>query len=170
MDNINITLIFQILLGIGFLAVIGGMVYVGMRQERGGDPLEDRLGDLAEKDVVIESLSDVEMSMSFRDRVFLPAIEKLSNMVARFTPQKQLETSRKLIEMAGQNTDPTQFFLMRIGATIGLGVMGLMMAIFAVKASPMELPTLAKIIAAANKVAAHRPWEKRIANVTNAVS
>jgi tight adherence protein C len=135
----SITLIFQIILGIGFLAVIAGMVYVGMRQERGGDALEDRLGDLAEKDVIIESLSDVEMSMSFRDRVLIPIIEKLSEMVARFTPQKQLETSRKLIEMAGQTTDPTQFFLMRIGATIGLGVMGLLMAIFAVKATPFQL-------------------------------
>jgi len=139
MDNINFTLIFQIILGIGFLAVIGGMVYVGMRQERGGDALEDRLGDLAENDVIIESLSDVEMSMSFRDRVLIPVIEKLSELVARFTPQKQLETSRKLIEMAGQNTDPTQFFLMRIGATIGLGVMGLMVAIFAVEATPFKL-------------------------------
>src|SRR5688572_20982106 len=135
----NITLIFQILLGIGFLAVIGGMVYVGMRQERGGDALEDRLGDLAENDVVIESLSDVELSMSFTERVLIPVVEKLSDLVARFTPQKQLETSRKLIEMAGQTTDPTQFFLMRIGATIGLGVMGLMVAIFAVDATPFKL-------------------------------
>lgn len=135
----SITLIFQIILGIGLLAIVGGMVYVGMRQERGGDPLEDRLGDLAENDAVIESLSDVEMSMSFQERVLIPAVEKLSELVARFTPQKQLETSRKLIEMAGQNTDPTQFFLMRIGATIGLGVMGLVVAIFAVDASPTKL-------------------------------
>ena len=91
----NITLIFQIILGIGFLAVIGGMVYVGMRQERGGDALEDRLGDLAENDVVIESLSDVELSMSFTERVLIPVVEKLSDLVARFTPQKQLETSRQ---------------------------------------------------------------------------
>ena len=135
----DITLIIQFTLGVGFLLVVGGMVYVGLREDREIDPLEDRLGDLAERDEVIESLSDVELSLSFSERVLIPAIERLSEAVARFTPQKQLENSRKLIEMAGMNTDPTQFFLMRIGATIGLGIMGLMAAIFAVSAPPFQL-------------------------------
>ena len=135
----SVTLIMQVAFGIGFLLVLGGMVYVGMREDRDVDPLEDRLGDLAERDEVIESLSDVELSLSFSERVLIPVIEQLSGMVARFTPQKQLENSRKLIEMAGMNYDPTQFFLMRIAATLGLGIGGLFIAIFAVTAPPMQL-------------------------------
>lgn len=129
----------QIALGIGFLLVVVGMVVVGRRADTGVDPLEDRLGRLVEDDEIIESLSDVEMKLSFVERVLVPIIETLSDGVGRFTPQKQLEDSRNLIEMAGQNTDPTQFFLMRIAATIGLGIMGLMVALFAVDASPSRL-------------------------------
>jgi tight adherence protein C len=129
----------QIGLGVLFLLIVIGMVVVGRRADIGVDALEDRLGDLTESDTIIESLSDVEMSLSFTERVIVPAIERLSNSIGRFTPQKQLEDARKLIEMAGLNTDPTQFFLMRIGATIGLGIIGLLMAIFAVEASPTNL-------------------------------
>ncbi|MDQ7024599.1 MAG: type II secretion system F family protein [Anaerolineae bacterium] len=131
--------IVQITLGIGFVAVVIGMVLVGRRVDTGVDPLEDRLGRLVGEDEIIESLSDVEMKLSFAERVIVPIIEMMSDGVGRFTPQKQLEDSRRLIEMAGQSTDPTQFFLMRIGATIGLGVMGLMMALFAIEASPVKL-------------------------------
>ena len=129
----------QIGLAIVFVLIVIGMVVVGRRADKGVDALEDRLGDLTEGDAVIESLSDVEMSLSFTERVLVPAIEKLSSAIGKFTPQKQLEDARKLIEMAGLNTDPTQFFLMRVGATMGLGIMGLLVGIFAVEATPSRL-------------------------------
>jgi tight adherence protein C len=129
----------QIGLAIVFVLIIVGMVVVGRRADKGVDALEDRLGDLTDKDAIIESLSDVELSLSFSERVLVPIIEKLSSTIGKFTPQKQLEDARKLIEMAGLSTDPTQFFLMRVAATIGLGITGLIVAIFAVEASPSKL-------------------------------
>lgn len=114
-------LIVQILVGITFFAVMIGMVYVGMRQDRGADPLEDRLAAYAENDIDIESLEDAELSVGFQQRVLIPFIERLADFTAKFTPQKQLEHSQRLIELAGMSTDPTQFFLMRIAATIAGG-------------------------------------------------
>jgi tight adherence protein C len=129
----NFQLIIQILVGVSFLAVMVGMAYVGMRQERGADPLEDRLAAFAENDIDIESLEDAELSIGFQERVLMPVIEKISEITARFTPQKQLEQSRRLIELAGMSTDPTQFFLMRIAATIVGGFAGLFIGFVGLK-------------------------------------
>jgi len=116
-------LFLQIGVGIAFVAILVAMVYIGFRQQgSGNDALEDRLAAFGEQERDIESLEDVELSMSFRDRVFLPLVERLAAITARFTPQKQLEQSQRLIELAGLTTDPTQFFLMRIGATIAGGI------------------------------------------------
>lgn len=126
-------LIIQIVVGLSFLSVMGGMVFVGMRQERGGDALEDRLSSFVDNEMDIESLEDVELTISFQERVLLPIVEKLSEITARFTPQKQLEYSQKLIEMAGVTTDPTQFFLMRIVATIVGGFLGIFIGFVGLK-------------------------------------
>jgi tight adherence protein C len=109
------------------LVVVGAMVYMGMREDDGRDPLADRLAIYAEQDIQVESLEDAELKLSFRDRVLMPLVKRLSVLVSRFTPQKQLETTRRQLELAGQNTDPTQFFLQRIFFTVALGIGGLLM-------------------------------------------
>jgi tight adherence protein C len=126
-------LIIQIVVGLSFLGVMVGMVYVGMRQERGGDALEDRLAAFADSDTDVESLEEVELSIGFQERVIIPLVEKISEITARFTPQKQLEQSQRLIELAGMSTDPTQFFLMRIAATIVGGFLGIFIGFVGLK-------------------------------------
>ncbi|MEL6308421.1 MAG: type II secretion system F family protein [Chloroflexota bacterium] len=116
-------LFLQIGVGIAFVGILIAMIYIGFRQQGAqADALEDRLAEFGNQDIDIESLEDIELSLSFRDRVFLPLVERLANITARFTPQKQLEQSQRLIELAGMTTDPTQFFLLRIGATIAGGL------------------------------------------------
>jgi tight adherence protein C len=116
-----------LIIGLLVFVIIGAMVYLGMREDQGRDALADRLAIYGEQDIQVESLEDVELKLSFRDRVLLPLVKRLSTVVARFTPQKQLETSRRMLELAGQNTDPTQFFLQRIFFTVALGIGGLLM-------------------------------------------
>lgn len=106
---------------LAILALIGGLVYVGLREDRGRDPLAERLAVYGERETP-ESLEEVELSMPFKDRVLLPAIEKLASFTAKFTPQKQLEVARHKLELAGQTTDPTQFFLTRILMTVVFGI------------------------------------------------
>lgn len=135
-------LILQIAIGAIFFAVMIGMVIVGMRQDRGSDPLEDRLAAYAENDQDIESLEEAELSIGFQERVLVPLIQRLADMTAKFTPQKQLEHSQRLIELAGMSTDPTQFFLIRIAATILGGFAGMFIGFVGLK-----LPGIQPILA-----------------------
>ena len=116
-----------LILGLLLIGVVGAMIYVGLNRERGGDPLEDRLAQYGEREVAVESLEEVELSLSFQDRVIIPIVEALANVTEQLTPQKQLEDTRKMIEMAGMTTDPTQFFLLRVVLTIVLGIGGILM-------------------------------------------
>jgi tight adherence protein C len=144
---------------IGGLIIVGALVYVGLRDDRGRDPLQERLAQYGDRELP-QSLEEVEMSLSFKDRILLPTIEQLARIVARFTPQKQLDVARKKIEQAGLTTDPTQLFLARIvvgvilliigivvffilrignlnalmslGATVGLGLIGFYMPVYTI--------------------------------------
>jgi tight adherence protein C len=111
---------------LGILFIVGIMVYIGLREERGRDPLQDRLAALGEREIEVESLEDVELALSFKDRVIIPLFKKFSEIVVRFTPQQQLEATRRKLELAGQTTDPTAFFLQRIVFTVALGIGGLL--------------------------------------------
>jgi tight adherence protein C len=123
-----------IILVIVISSVIGMMVYVGMRDKKNVDPLEERLALYAERDEVVESLRDIEEQISFRDRIVVPIVRALSDLTRRLTPQQQLEQTRRKLELAGQATDPTQFFMQRIAWTVILGVLGLVLGI--VRQSP----------------------------------
>lgn len=114
-----------IILVVGAGVVVGLMVYIGLREDRGQDPLDERLAMYADKNEVIESLEDVELSISFKERVIIPMVRNLSRLVTKFTPQQQLEATRRKIELAGQTTDPTQFFLQKIAFTLILGFAGI---------------------------------------------
>ncbi len=104
------------------LVLVVGMVYVGRRENTGEDPLEKRLieyGDRPEP----TSLSEIEQSLSFRDRVMVPLFKGLANIVTRFTPEQQIEATRRQLELAGkaQTTDPRVFFGQRLMLTVLMG-------------------------------------------------
>jgi len=106
------------------LVVVAGLVYVGMKDDRSRDPLQERLAQFGERELP-DSLEEIELSLPFKDRVLLPLMRKIADLVVKFTPEKQLEQTRHQIELAGLagSMEPTTFFVMRIAATIGLGLM-----------------------------------------------
>ncbi|MFN8375831.1 MAG: type II secretion system F family protein [Anaerolineae bacterium] len=116
------------------LAVIGVLVYIGLREDRGRDPLQERLAQYGERDIP-ESLEDIELSLSFRDRVLMPVLRKFAELTTRFTPQKQLEQTRRMLELAASTQDPTMFFATRIMITIGLTI-GAIVLFFVVSPQP----------------------------------
>lgn len=120
---------------IAVLVIVGVLVYVGLREDKGRDPLQERLAIYGERETP-ESLEEIELSLSFKDRVMLPMMKKIADMTERMTPEKQLEQTRKMLELAGSTTDPTTFFLTRIGLTIAFLIGGLM-----VTAVVMKQPT-----------------------------
>ncbi|HVU12669.1 MAG TPA: type II secretion system F family protein [Phototrophicaceae bacterium] len=101
--------------------VFGGLVYVGMKEDRGRDPLQERLAEYDDKELP-QSLEEIELSLSFRDRVLLPLMKRLAQVTTKFTPQKQLEDARHQLELAGMNMDPASFFAMRIIITVAFGL------------------------------------------------
>ncbi len=101
--------------------VFGSLVYVGMKEDRGRDPLQERLQQYDDKELP-QSLEEIELSLSFRDRVLLPLMRRFAQITTKFTPQKQLEEARHQIELAGMSLDPASFFAMRIVVTITFGL------------------------------------------------
>jgi hypothetical protein len=112
---------------IGGMSIIGGLIYVGLREDRERDPLQERLAQYGDREMP-ESLEEIELSLSFRDRVLIPVMQNLANLTVRFTPQKQLETTRHQLELAGLTTEPTTFFAQRIMLTVMFGGLGALVA------------------------------------------
>jgi tight adherence protein C len=111
-----------ILLVVIAVVVVAGLIIVGRRDNTGEDPLETRLmeyGDRTSSDKTA-SLSEVEMSLSFQDRVMIPLFRSLATAVTRFTPEQQLETIRHNLELAGkaQTTDPRAFLGQQLAMTL----------------------------------------------------
>jgi tight adherence protein C len=105
------------------MIIIVSLVYVGMRDDRGRDPLQERLAQFEDKEMP-QSLEDIELSLSFRDRIVLPLMRKIAEITTKFTPQKQIEDTRYKLELAGMSTEPGAFFAMRIALTLVLGLAG----------------------------------------------
>jgi tight adherence protein C len=116
------------------LAIIGVLVYIGLREDKGRDPLQERLAQYGERDIP-DSLEDIELSLSFKDRILMPLLRRLADLTTRFTPQKQLEQTRRMLELAGSTQDPTMFFAMRIALTVVL-VLGAIMLFFVLSPQP----------------------------------
>jgi tight adherence protein C len=116
------------------IILIVGLVIVGRREQTGADPLARRLAEYSEREEMPSSLEELEMSLPFRERVLIPLFETLSNLVVRFTPQKQLEATEELLKLTGPANKMTAAGLwsQRIALMVALGVgMFIVMAIAA---------------------------------------
>ncbi len=102
-------------------AIMAALVYIGMRDDRGQDPLQARLAQYEDKELP-SSLEEIELSLSFKDRVIVPLGRQIADITTRFTPQKQIEDTRHKLELAGMTVEPGVFFAMRIFMTIVLGL------------------------------------------------
>jgi tight adherence protein C len=105
------------------MAILGALVYVGLREDRGTDPLQERLIQYGDRELP-DSLEEIELSISFKDRVIVPMVQWLAEIVQRVTPQRQLEQSRRKLELAGMTTEPSAFFLQRIVFLVVGGIAG----------------------------------------------
>ena len=108
------------------MALIGGLLYVGLRDNDDHDPLQERLAQYGERELP-ESLEEIELSIGFKDRILVPLIRSVASITTRMTPQKQLAQTRRKLELAGSTSDPGTFYLTRIGMTLVFGVAGAML-------------------------------------------
>jgi tight adherence protein C len=125
-----------VLLG-GAALLIGGLVVVGRRKQDDIDPLTRRLQEYGDRELPA-SLEELEMQLSFQDRVVVPLYEAIARFAIQFTPEQQIEHIRKKIDQAGMThqTDPSVFLGQRIFLTIALGC-GTFFLFFIVAGWPM---------------------------------
>jgi tight adherence protein C len=117
---------------LGSLVLIAGaLVYAGMRLPASGDPLETRLAEYAGRDKPI-TLEEIELEQPFQERVMLPALRGIGQLVIKFTPKANLVLIHKRLEMAGNpaGLDPTVFWALQIVAAALFG--GLTLLLFVV--------------------------------------
>ena len=88
--------------GLFLLIVIIAVVAVSVRQSSGNDddPLQARLAEYLQRGDVV-SLEEIELSQPFSERVLIPIARKIGEISARFTPQKAIQDTTKLMELAG---------------------------------------------------------------------
>jgi len=111
-----------LLLVIAFL-MIGGLIIYGRRAQSGeDDPLTRRLAEYGDREMPT-SLEELEMGLSFQERVIVPMYKGLARFAIQFTPEKQIDHIRTKIEQAGmtQEMEPTTFLGQRIVLTLALG-------------------------------------------------
>jgi tight adherence protein C len=111
---------------LGLLVFLGALIALGIRllKRAEGDPLQDRLMEYGARDEPV-SMEEVEMSLSFSDRVLVPVVRALANLVVRLTPQQTLESTAHKLEVAGlsRRMSASEFWSIRLVATVGLSVL-----------------------------------------------
>ena len=93
--------VLPMLLGLLVVVVLAVMLVIaGMRAPRATDPIQERLAELSVRDEPM-TLEEIELSLSFYERVILPFFNKIGEIASRFTPEATLENTRRRLEMAG---------------------------------------------------------------------
>ncbi|MDX1377225.1 MAG: type II secretion system F family protein [Anaerolineales bacterium] len=127
---------------VGLFIIIVAIAIVSVSLTRGSesddDPLQARLAEYIQRGDVT-SLEEIELSQPFAERVIVPAIKRIGEFSARFTPQKALQDTARRLEMAGNPwpIDAATFLAIRFILALVLG--GFMIAIVFI--APFENPS-----------------------------
>ena len=104
------TLLIALVVIIGLVLLIYAVV---LFQRVETDALSDRINEYASREEVA-SIEDIELSLSFSDRVIVPTMQRLSQTVARFAPQSLLEQTQRQLEISGKTLSASEFWLITI--------------------------------------------------------
>ena len=99
------------------------------------DPLQERLSEFIQRGEVA-SLEEIELSQNFSERVLIPAVRRLGEFSARFTPQKMIQDTARNLELAGNPwpVDAPTFLAIRFILAVLLG--GFMITTVALNPAP----------------------------------
>ena len=132
-----------ILIGIIVIVVVAIiLVVVGLRVPDADDPLQTRLAEFSTRERPL-TLEEIELAQPFTARVVVPALRRLGQFAARFTPQASLESIQHQLDLAGnpRGLDPTLFWAARIIATLGMGGLILLVTFLAPPDSVLSIRT-----------------------------
>lgn len=97
------------------MAILGSIVllFVGIAAPRSSDQaVLDRLAEYGERTLTLE---EIELSRPFSQRVIVPLLKGIAQFVGRFAPQRNIEETRRKLELAGRpyGWGPTEFLGVR---------------------------------------------------------
>jgi tight adherence protein C len=129
--------------------VLVGLIVVGRRNQKDEDPLSLRLQQYGDREMPA-SLEELEMSLSFQDRVIVPMYQGLARFAIQFTPEKQIEYIRTKIDQAGMTgqLDPTTFLGQRVVMTVLLGAGSFALLLFMTSWPPVQIVVVTAICTA----------------------
>lgn len=115
-----------IIVVIAVVIIIGSIILLRRSEE---DPLAVRIEEFAAREEAV-SIEEIELTLSFADRIFVPIIRSISEFVVRLTPQTALENTARQLELAGNpnNMSAAGFWAIRGGLTIVLVILGFVLA------------------------------------------
>lgn len=108
------------------LIIIASSILLLRRAEE--DPLVARIDEFAAREEIV-SIEEIELSMPITDRIFVPIIRSISEFLVRYTPQKTLESTTRLLELAGnpRNMRAAEFLTIRALAMVFFAAMVFLM-------------------------------------------
>lgn len=100
------------------------LVAVGVSAPDPQQTLQQRLAEFGARETPA-TLEEIELSLPFSQRVVVPLLNNIAQFVARFTPQRSLESARHNLELAGNpyNLTASQFWALRAAAAVVLGIL-----------------------------------------------
>lgn len=138
MEMALIVFIFLIL-----VVVIAVIVVARQRANAQGadeDPLQERLAEFIQRGDDVQSLEQIEMSQPFTERVLIPAVRRLGEFSARFTPQKLIQDTARQLELAGHPwpIDAPTFLAIRFILAVLMGALAIALVAGAPAANPTD--------------------------------
>lgn len=108
----------------GLFAVFLVVISLLLLRRAEADPLAARIDEYAAREEAA-SIEEIELSMPITDRIIVPVLRKLGEIVTRLTPQSMLENTAHRLELAGSpgNISAAEFWVIRGFTTIGLGLL-----------------------------------------------
>ena len=113
-----------VVIGVGLLAIALVIISFLLLRRAESDPLAARIDEYAAREEAV-TIEEIELSMPITDRVIVPVLRKLGEIVTRLTPQSMLENTSHRLELAGSpgNISAAEFWVIRGLTTIGLGIL-----------------------------------------------
>ena len=111
-------------LAAGLGAIVLVVIGILLLRRAEDDPLSVRIDEFASREEPT-TIEDIELSLPITDRIVVPILRRLGEIVTRLTPQSMLENTSHRLELAGSpgNISAAEFWVIRGLTTMGLGVL-----------------------------------------------
>ncbi len=117
--------------GVAILLIVLGLG-ANLNQGSQSDIIEARLAQFNASGHVVTNLSEVELSLSFFDRVIRPPLERLANWTARVTPAARQTILEDRLILAGRpaGLNAASFFVLQMISFVVLALIGLLLTLW----------------------------------------